>query len=173
MVLIAPGASTAEVRARVTGLGWAVEDVGGAARHLATAIDLIDRGVGVVGLLLVGVTLLGLAQVYAVLLRQRAQDVVVLRALGTPPSWLVAGMVTEVGAAALLATGLGLMLGWGLAQGMAPPASAALTEILGLEVAIAPGLPLPWTPILLLGAVPTSVLGAAPAIFRTLADARA
>ncbi len=173
MVLIEPGESTADVRAAVAALGWAVEDVGGAARHLATAIDIIDRGVGLVGLILVAVTLLGLAQVYAVLLRQRAQDVVVLRSLGTPPGWLAGGMVAEVGLAALLATGLGLLSGWVLAMSMAGPAGDAIGELLGLSVVLSPGLPLFWTLILVLGAAPTAILGAAPAIYRTLADASA
>ena len=81
--------------------------------------------------------------------------------------------MAEVGLAALLATGLGLLSGWVLAMSMAGPAGDAIGELLGLSVVLSPGLPLFWTLILVLGAAPTAILGAAPAIYRTLADASA
>ncbi len=111
--------------------------------------------------------------VYAGLLGRRSGDLAILRSLGTPPAWLVGGMVLEVSLAALIAVGSGIVVGMCLAHMAAPALAETLSDLVGISLELAPSLPAPWTWILLLGAAPTAGLGAAPAISRALADAGA
>jgi len=173
MILLDPAASASEVQGAAQALGWMVEDMGGAARQVAATIEVIERGVGLLGLVLVAAALLGVSQVYGVLLGRRQRDFAILRVLGTKPSWLIRGMIIEVSAAALTAVGLGLLVGWCLAQAAGGWMGSVLSELLGFPVVLSPALPISWSVLLVLGAVPMVLAASLPAIMRVLADARA
>lgn len=170
VLVLGPGTDAAAVREAVSAMGWSVSDVGGAARRIASALDTLDAVTGVLGIFLILATLLVMAQIYGVLLRERARDIAVLRGLGTRPAWLAWGMVAEVGAAAGLAVVVGLGLGSQLGRMAAAQLSVPVGDLLGTTTELVPSLSLAWVAIFLIGVPITAVLASGPAIAGALAD---
>jgi putative ABC transport system permease protein len=172
VLVLTPGADAVAVEEAVQALGWTVSDVGGAARRIAASLETLDAVGGVLGLILILATLLVMAQIYGVLLRQRSRDIAVLRGLGTRPAWLAWGMVAEVGVAASAAVGVGMGLGSYLGQVAADQLSVTVGELLGTTTELVPSLPWMWTVVFVVGVPITAVLAAGPAIIGTLSDGR-
>lgn len=168
LLTLSPDADVDTVAADVRRLGWSTEELGGAARQLALAMETIEVGVGIAGGALVLVTLLLLAQLAGVLLRQRASDVAVLRVVGLHPLAILAMLGLEVVGVAALATVVGSALG-GLGALAAAP---WLGEVLGAFLGSAPTLqvrpPLWLTIPLMVGAPAIAGLFALPAMIRVV-----
>jgi hypothetical protein len=164
----APGASPDALQRDLQGLGWAIEEVGGVARQLSVAIGAIETVVQLAGGLLVGAALLLLAQVHAVLLRQRGRDLRVLRALGASRRLLLGLLAVEVVAVAWAAALVGIAAGMAGAAVSASAASAYLTEALGVAIPLVAELPAGMVSAFLLGAPLVALLAGAPAMVRAL-----
>lgn len=170
VLVLAPNADAAQVQAEVRALGWAVDDVGGGARQIAQALGAMDLLVMLVGGVLVLATLLVMAQIYGVLLRQRGRDIAVLRGLGTKPGWIISALMTEVTLAASFAVLAGLALGAQLGALASAALSEQMSTLLGTPITLDPTLSWTWIAVFSLGVPFTTMLATAPAILRALAD---
>lgn len=142
MVQVEPGADSETVMRNLQKSGWAVESLDGAAKQLATAIRTVDLGVRIGGGILAGAALFLLVQFYGVLLRERTQDLRILRSMGAPKGVLASALVGEIAAASLIATLGGILLGILLGQMAAVKSASFLADRLGVELSIqatAPG----------------------------------
>jgi|GEM_PF-2568328 len=168
LVTLRPGANVDTVTAEIETLGWAVEPLDGAAKQLATAIKTVDLGVRVGGTLLALGALFLLVQFYGVLLRERTQDLRILRSMGAPRKLLATTLFGEVALASLIATLLGIGFGLLLGHIAAAQTDGLLTERLGIDLQMAPSAPIGFLATLLVLAPLFVAVAALPAIRRAL-----
>ena len=168
LVTLRPGANIEEVTTQIEALGWAVEPLDGAAKQLATAIKTVDLGVRVGGTLLALGALFLLVQFYGVLLRERTQDLRILRSMGAPRKLLATTLFGEVALASLVATILGIGLGLVFGHIAASQTDGLLASRLGVDLQLAPSVPIGFLATLLLVAPIFVAIAAAPAIRRAL-----
>jgi putative ABC transport system permease protein len=164
----APGTSPDTLQRELQGLGWAIEEIGGVARQLSVAIGAIETVIQLAGALLVGAALLLLAQVHAVLLRQRSGDLRVLRALGASRRLLLGILAAEVLTVAWAAALLGIATGLALATATAATASTHLSDALGVAIPLTAELPAGLATTFLLGAPGIALLASTPSLLRAL-----
>jgi ABC-type antimicrobial peptide transport system permease subunit len=112
--------------------------------------------------------LLLLVQFYTVLLRERTQDLRILRSMGAPKPLLAGTLVGELALASLLATAGGILLGLILGSIAANQTASLLAERLGVDLSIAPLVPTEFLVQLLVTAPLFVAVAAAPAIRRAL-----
>jgi len=141
LLTLQTGADPDEVEKEIKARGWDTEEVGSAARNLALALRAIDLGVAVAGSIIVLAALTLLAQVYGVLLRERRNDIRVLRALGSSRSSLGAALISEVGLASLLAAISGVVMGVSVAFLASSTVGGYLEGVLGTAVDVSPAPP--------------------------------
>jgi ABC-type antimicrobial peptide transport system permease subunit len=142
MVRVEPGADSETVVRNLQKTGWAVESLDGAAKQLATAIRTVDLGVRIGGGILALSALFLLVQFYGVLLRERTQDLRILRSMGAPKGMLAGALVGEIAVASVVATLGGILLGLLGGQIAAAKCANLLADRLGVELsiqAVAPG----------------------------------
>jgi hypothetical protein len=141
LLTLQTGADPDEVEKAIKDRGWDTEEIGSAARNLALALRAIDLGVAVAGSIIVLAALTLLAQVYGVLLRERRNDIRVLRALGSSRSSLGLALISEVGLASLVAAVSGVVIGVSVALLASSTVSGYLEGVLGTAVEISPAPP--------------------------------
>ena len=168
MAQVAPGADSEDLSRQIQKTGWAVEAQNGAAKQISTAIRSVDFGVRIGGGLLALGALLLLVQFYTVLLRERTQDLRILRAMGAPKPLLAGALLGELALASILATAGGILVGLMLGQVAANQSAALLTDRLGVDLAIAPMAPAGFLVQLLIVAPLFVAVAAAPAIRKAL-----
>jgi ABC-type antimicrobial peptide transport system permease subunit len=168
MVQVAPGSDGESVTKAIQKMGWSVEAQNGAAKQISTAIRSVDVGVRIGGGLLAFGALLLLVQFYTVLLRERTQDLRILRSMGAPKPLLAGTLVGELALASLLATAGGILLGLILGSIAANQTASLLAERLGVDLSIAPLVPTEFLVQLLVTAPLFVAVAAAPAIRRAL-----
>jgi ABC-type antimicrobial peptide transport system permease subunit len=168
LVQVAPGADAETVTRNIQKSGWAVEPLGGAVKQLATAIRSVDVGVRIGGGILAFGALFLLVQFYGMLLRERTQDLRILRSMGAPKGMLAGALFAEVALASVLATAGGILLGLLLSQIAAAKSAALLADRLGVELAIHPAAPAGFLVGLLVLAPIFVGLAAIPAIRKAL-----
>lgn len=147
---LAPGADRAAVAASLA------DRLGGQARVEAVPRDSADvadpflLAVDLISGLVIVVALANLASTLALVVRQQARDLAVLRAVGFTPRQAVGVVATGGVVLALLAAAVGLPLGWWL--------SGAANDAVGAEIGMGPGIARSpsWTVVLLV--VPLAVL---------------
>ena len=145
-------------------MGWSVEAQNGAAKQISTAIRSVDLGVRIGGGLLALGALLLLVQFYTVLLRERTQDLRILRSMGAPRPLLAGTLLGELALASILATAGGIGLGLLLGSVGASQTSALLADRLGVDLSLAPLAPGSFLLQLLIVAPLFVAIAAAPAI---------
>jgi len=168
LVQVEPGADAETVTRNLQKAGWSVEPLDGAAKQLATAIRSVDVGVRIGGGILAFGALLLLVQFYSVLLRERTQDLRILRSMGAPKSTLGGALLGEIAVASVLATGLGILLGLLLGKLAAAQSASLLADRLGVDLALSPVAPAGFLLTLLVLAPIFVGLAAIPAIRRAL-----
>jgi hypothetical protein len=142
LLTLKTGADPDEIKEEIKNLGgWRTEDVGGAARNLSIALRAIDLGVALAGAVIVFAALILLAQVYGVLLRERRNDIRVLRALGSSRISLGLALLLEVGLASLSAAATGVVIGVSIAYFAGQTVAFHLTAVLGTAVEVSPAPP--------------------------------
>ena len=168
MVRVEPGADSETVIRNLQKTGWAVEPLDGAAKQLATAIRTVDLGVRIGGGILALSALFLLVQFYGVLLRERTQDLRILRSMGAPKGMLAGALVGEIAVASVVATVGGILLGLMVGQIAAAQSASLLADRLGVELSIQAAAPGGFLLGLLLLAPLFVGLAAIPAIRRAL-----
>lgn len=133
-LVLEPDADPSSVEAAIRAQGWAVEQGDQVMEKLAALLRSIQLGLGVASAVIAAALLMGVVQLQALLLRGRAEEIRVLRALGLRPASLAAGLAAEVLAGVGLASALGVLSGLGLALLARDRASALLGGWIGLDL---------------------------------------
>lgn len=135
-VVVAPGSDPAQVAEQLRGQGLGVEEVSGALRQLALALEVLRTGVRGLSGLVMGVALLLFLQLYELLLERRRVEWQLLWSQGVPMRLLRVGIWGELG---LLLGGMG-GVGLGTAQLLLavglPPLEGLLERGSGLELSL-------------------------------------
>ena len=144
-VNVAPGADRASVGAslaRTLGPRARVEPV---SQDAADVVDPFLLAVDLISGLVIVVALANLASTLVLVVRQRARDLAVLRAVGFTPRQAVGSVVTGGLVLALLAVAVGIPLGWVL--------SRAVNDAVGAEIGMGPGIAQSpsWAVVVLVG----------------------
>ena len=168
MMILDTGADPDHVKAEIAKRDWETQEVGSAAKNLALALRAIDLGVAVAGAVIVLAALALLAQVYGVLLRERRNDIRVLRALGSTRSSLGLALISEVGLASLMAAVTGVLLGVAIAYAAGPTVGGYLHGILGAPVVVAPSPPAWLTWGMIIGTPVVAMLSVLRPVFMAL-----
>lgn len=163
-LLLRPDAHPDAVEQAARGLGWAVERGDGALDKLAALLRSVQLGIGATAAVLVLATLLSVGQLQATLIRARAEEVRVLRALGLSGWRVGAGLLLEVLLGVGLASVPGGLAGWLISLGVSDQASNIVSEWIGMSVQLEPGLPLAAWAAALLGPASGAALMTLPAI---------
>lgn len=163
-LVLAPDAIVEDVDREIRALGWAVERGDGALEKLGALLRSVTLGLSAAAVLLTLATLLGVAQLQAALIRARAEEIRVLRALGLGAWGLGLSLGVEIFLGVGLASSLGVLAGSGLASVGAERVSEIVSGWIGLPVGITVGLP--WTAwaAALLGPALGAVVLASPAV---------
>jgi hypothetical protein len=164
MLKLAPGADAVAVSRAVRDLGWSIEEIGTPVRQLSVALRTANMAIAAVGGVLAGTTVLLLAQIYGVLLRERRADLAILRGLGASRRFIGSALVAELAGASFASAAAGTVLGLMLGGILAPTLAVRIGDLLGTSVtltAFPPGMLLVGIG---LGAPLVAVLAAAPAI---------
>ena len=119
----------------------------------ADALGPFTLAVDLISALVILVALANLASTLALVVRQRAHDLAVLRAVGFTPRQAVAVVATGAVVLALLAVAVGLPLGWLL--------SDAANDAVGAQIGIGPGIAEPPSALVVALVAPLAVLVAA------------
>lgn len=163
-LVLAPDASPDAVEAQVRALGWAVERGDGAIEKLAALSRSVQLGIGATAAVLALSMLVGVAQLQGALIRARAEEIAVLRALGVPALRAAAGLLGEVLLSVGLASGLGALSGALAADALAVRSAHLVSGWIGLDVRVTASLPpLVWIAALL-GPALTAGLLVSPAV---------
>ena len=149
-VALAPGADRTAVAASLAGALGPQARVEAVPRDSADVVDPFLLAVDLISGLVIVVALANLASTLALVVRQRARDLAVLRAVGFTPRQAVGVVATGGVVLALLAAAVGLPLGWWL--------SGAANDAVGAEIGMGPGIAQSpsWTVVLLV--VPLAVV---------------
>lgn len=148
---LAPGVGRTAVAAslaRTLGPRARVEAV---PRGNADVVDPFLLAVDLISGLVIVVALANLASTLALVVRQRARDLAVLRAVGFTPRQAVAVVATGGVVLALLAVAVGLPVGWVL--------SGAANDAVGAQIGMGPGIAQPpsWTVVVLVAPLAVAV----------------
>ena len=168
MVQVAPRNDGENVTKAIQKMGWSVEPQNGAAKQISTAIRSVDLGVRIGGGILALGALLLLVQFYTVLLRERTQDLRILRSMGAPRPLLAGTLLGELALASILATAGGIALGLLLGTVAANQTASLLADRLGVDLSLAPLAPGGFLLQLLVAAPLFVAVAAAPAIRKAL-----
>ncbi|GAA2138746.1 hypothetical protein GCM10009844_07000 [Nocardioides koreensis] len=149
-VALAPGADRVAVAASLAETLGPRARVEAVPRDSADVVDPFLLAVDLISGLVIVVALANLASTLALVVRQRARDLAVLRAVGFTPRQAVGVVATGGVVLALLAVAVGLPLGWWL--------SGAANDAVGAEIGMGPGIARSpsWAVVLLV--VPLAVL---------------
>ena len=149
-IALAPGADRSAVAASLADALGPQARVEAVPRDSADVVDPFLLAVDLISGLVILVALANLASTLAVVVRQRARDLAVLRAVGFTPRQAVGVVATGGVVLALLAAAVGLPLGWWL--------SGAANDAVGAEIGMGPGIAQSpsWTVVLLV--VPLAVV---------------
>ncbi|MFC4784410.1 FtsX-like permease family protein [Nocardioides sp. MAHUQ-72] len=129
---LAPGADRAEVAGSLTQALGPAARVEAVPQENADVVDPFLLAVDLISGLVILVALANLAATLALVVRQRARDLAVLRAVGFTPRQAVAVVATDGVVLALLAVAVGLPLGWVL--------SGAANDAVGAQIGMGPGI---------------------------------
>jgi putative ABC transport system permease protein len=149
-IALAPGADRSAVAASLADALGPQARVEAVPRDSADVVDPFLLAVDLISGLVILVALANLASTLALVVRQRARDLAVLRAVGFTPRQAVGVVATGGVVLALLAAAVGLPLGWWL--------SGAANDAVGAEIGMGPGIAQSpsWTVVLLV--VPLAVV---------------
>ena len=149
-IALAPGADRSAVAASLADALGPQARVEAVPRDSADVVDPLLLAVDLISGLVILVALANLASTLAVVVRQRARDLAVLRAVGFTPRQAVGVVATGGVVLALLGAAVGLPLGWWL--------SGAANDAVGAEIGMGPGIAQSpsWTVVLLV--VPLAVV---------------
>jgi len=165
---IEPGIPPEDVQQMIQENGWGAEPLGGVAKELSVALKSVEFGVQVGGGILAFAALMLLVQFYGVLLRERNEDLRIMRSMGESKWSLGSALCFEIAAATVLAVCIGSILGLGFANLGADFATTIISERLGVDLVLSPTLPIAFLSLMTIAAPLFVVLGALPTIRRSL-----
>ena len=109
-----------------------------------------------------------LIQFYGVLLRERNEDLRIMRSMGASRWSLGSALSVEISTATIIAVIVGSVLGLGLAKLGAEFATSVISDRLGVDLILSPTLPFSFLSLMIIAAPVFVVLGALPTIRRSL-----
>jgi hypothetical protein len=165
---IEPGVSPEQVQETIQQDGWGAEPLGGVAKELSVALKSVEFGVQVGGGILAFSALMLLIQFYGVLLRERNEDLRIMRSMGASKWSLGSALSVEIAFATITSVVIGSTLGLGLAKLGAEFATTLISERLGVDLILSPTLPFSFLLLMIIAAPIFVVLGALPTIRRSL-----
>jgi hypothetical protein len=165
---VEPGINPEEVQQLIQQEGWGAEPLGGVAKELSVALKSVEFGVQVGGGILAFSALMLLIQFYGVLLRERNEDLRIMRSMGASKWSLGSALSFEVATATIMAVLVGSAFGLGIANLGADLATSVISDRLGVDLILSPTLPFGFLSLMIVAAPLFVVLGAMPTIRRSL-----
>jgi predicted lysophospholipase L1 biosynthesis ABC-type transport system permease subunit len=165
---VEPGRNPEDIQQLIQGEGWGAEPLGGVAKQLSVALKSVEFGVQVGGGILAFSALMLLIQFYGVLLRERNEDLRIMRSMGASKWSLGSALSFEIAAATVIAVAVGSAIGLMVANIGADSATSVISDRLGVELILSPTLPIGFLSLMIIAAPLFVVLGALPTIRRSL-----